>query len=83
MRLSSIGTAPHLGKGFGCLDVRGIQMFMRVLSSSRMIRWPEGRKKLYIHVRANELLHFKPKRKKPSPSYSSCPSKENLVQIIC
>lgn len=42
-------------------------MFMRVLSSSRMIRWPEGRKKLYIHVRANELLHFKPKRKKTFP----------------
>lgn len=55
VRLSTAGTSARVGKDFGCLDVRRIQMFMTVLSSSRKIRWPEGRKKLCVYVRTDEL----------------------------
>lgn len=54
--LSTTGTSPHLGTASGCLHVRGIQMFMTMLSGCRKIRCPEGRKKLYIYtyIRADE-----------------------------
>lgn len=50
VRLSTTGTH-HLGKAFGCVDVRGIQMSMTVLSSCRKISWPQGRTKtVHIHM---------------------------------
>lgn len=44
-RLSATGTAT-LGKDLGCSEVRGVQMFMAVLSSRGKIRWSEAEKKL-------------------------------------
>lgn len=50
VRLSTAGTLARVGKDFGCLDVRRIQMFMTVLGSSRKMRWPEGRKKKTVYT---------------------------------
>lgn len=49
-RLSATRTAT-LGKDFGCLEVRGVQLFMAVLSSGGKIRWPEAGKNYYIYER--------------------------------
>lgn len=59
------------------LDVRGIQMFMTVLSGSRKIRWPEGRNKPTHTHKSRWIVAFEMRRGDlPFPTHLAPPKME-------